>query len=328
MNTSSDIKIEKPKIISALLSGFNTVASKPYLIFLPVIVDLVLWFGPIWRVDSYFKPLLQSLSDIPGLDVPEYAGLIQEYQVQYQQVLENFNLATTLRTIPIGVPSLMIAKAPFLNPVGRPLTINLRTGFQVFGFWLVFLLLGFFLGSIYYQNISHQVVDDNKDKKFNSLMNSYIQIIMIPILLVIIFAILSIPLVFIITLLTVISPGFGEFALLIAGGIILWIIMPLIFTPHGIFLFKQNLIAAMMTSISVVRVSMGKTLGFILLSLLLIQGLDYLWQTPPVDNWLLIVGILGHAFIVTAIIAASFHFFIDATKFTQTIMNNRLKSVK
>ncbi len=326
MNTSSDIKIEKPKIIDALISGFNTVARKPYLILLPIIVDLFLWFGPTWRVDEYFKPLLQSLSNLPGLDAPEYIELMQENQILWQGLFENFNLAITLRTLPIGVPSLMVAKTSFLNPLGIPMTINLETGLQVFGVWLIFLLFGFFLGSVYFQNISLQVIDDNKDKRFSNLIHSFVQIIIMPILLVIILTLLSIPSMFIITLLSIISPGMGDFALLVAGGIILWIIMPLIFTPHGIFLFKQNLIAAMMTSISVVRISMGKTAWFIILSFVLIQGLNYLWQTPNVDNWLLIVGIFGHAFIVTAIIAASFHYFIDATKFTQTVMNNRLKS--
>jgi hypothetical protein len=99
--------------------------------------------------------------------------------------------------------------------------------------------------------------------------------------------------------------------------------MPLIFTPHGIYLYKQNLISAMMTSISVVRVSMGRTAWFILISFVMIQGLNYLWQTPGVENWLLIVGIFGHAFIVTAVLAASFYYFIDATKFTQTIINQQ-----
>ena len=328
MNTSSENKIEKPKIIDALLSGFNTVASKPYLILLPVLVDLILWFGPIWRVDSFFQPFLQGLTDIPGMNTPEYASLLQEFQIEYKEAFQNFNLATTLRTLPIGVPSLMITKSPILNPIGQPLTINLRTGLQVFGLWLIFGLIGFFLGSIYYQNISHQVIDDNKDKKFSNLIRSYLQIILIPIFLIIILAIISIPLVFIITLLSVISPGISNFALLAAGVLTIWIVMPLIFTPHGIFLFKQNLIAAMMTSISVVRVSMGRTLWFLVLSFILAEGLDYLWRTPPVDNWLLIVGILGHAFIMTAIISASFHYFIDATKFTQTLMNNQLSPTK
>jgi len=81
-----------------------------------------------------------------------------------------------------------------------------------------------------------------------------------------------------------------------------------------------------MTSIHVVRVSMGKTAWFLLSSVILIQGLNYLWQTPPTDNWFLLVGIFGHAFIVSAIIAASFHYFIDATKFSQTLLSQKLKS--
>ena len=58
MNTSSDINIEKPKIIQALLAGFNTIANKPYLIILPILLDLFLWFGPGWRVEHVFKQLL------------------------------------------------------------------------------------------------------------------------------------------------------------------------------------------------------------------------------------------------------------------------------
>jgi uncharacterized membrane protein YdcZ (DUF606 family) len=82
----------------------------------------------------------------------------------------------------------------------------------------------------------------------------------------------------------------------------------------------------MMTSISVVRTSMGQTSIFIILSFVLMQGMDYLWRSPSVDDWFLFVGILGHAFIVSAVIASSFHYFIDATKFTQSIMNKQIDS--
>jgi len=67
---------------------------------------------------------------------------------------------------------------------------------------------------------------------------------------------------------------------------------------------------------------------FIILSIVLMEGMDYLWRSPSVDNWFLFVGILGHAFIVTAVIASSFHYFIDATKFTQSVMNKKLESAK
>jgi len=326
MNTSSDNKISKPEIIKSFLSGFNTVASKPYLILLPVIVDLFLWFGPAWKVDSYFRPLFQGLTGLPGMETPEYAEILEASQALWQDILNNFNLATSLRTLPIGVPSLMVSKPPFLNPLGKPLTLNLTTGFQVFGSLSLFLLIGFFLGSLYLQNISHQVIDQQGKNKIKNLIRTYVQIILMPIILLVILLIISIPIMFVITLVAMISLGISQFILLVAGLIILWVLMPLFFTPHGIFLFEQNLISAMMTSISVVRVSMGRTAWFILLCVVLVKGLDYLWGTPTVDNWLLIVGILGHAFVTSAVITSSFHYFMDATKFTQTVMKSKMKS--
>jgi hypothetical protein len=81
----------------------------------------------------------------------------------------------------------------------------------------------------------------------------------------------------------------------------------------------------MMTSISVVRISMGRTAMFILLSYVMIEGMNFIWRIPSVDNWFLVVGIFGHAFVVTAVIAASFYYYIDATKFTQSVMNQKMK---
>jgi len=71
---------------------------------------------------------------------------------------------------------------------------------------------------------------------------------------------------------------------------------------------------------------MTQTAWFIMMSTLLVEGMNYLWRSPNVDNWLLIVGIFGHAFITTAVIAASFHFFIDATRFSQSILNQKVSA--
>jgi len=325
MNTSSEIKDQKPRIIQALLAGFNTVANKPYLMLFPVILDLFLWFGPGWRVDAFFTPLIQGVSGLSGLDIPEYTEMIESYQAIWLDVVANINLALTLRTLPIGVPSLMASKQPFINPIGQPLVFSLESGIQVLLFWAIFLLVGFFLGNIYFKNISNQIVTINDDNGFKSIMRSYLQIILLPVLLVLILLVLSVPLLFVITLITMVSPAIGQFAIIIAGMVVIWVIMPLVFTPHGIFLYKQNLIAAMMTSINVVRVSMAQTAWFVVVSFLMIEGMDYLWRTPPADNWFLAVGILGRAFIVSAVIASSFHYFIDATAFTQSVMNKDIK---
>lgn len=325
MNTSSDINIEKPKIVQALLAGFNTIANKPYLILLPILLDLFLWFGPGWRVDNVFNHAFENLQSFPGLESTEYANILVDVQSSWKELLENFNLAVILRTFPIGVPSLMISKTPFTNPLGQTLVTFLNTDIQVLGMSLLFIALGIIFGNLYIRKISRTVLNDQK-ADLNAFLKTLFQAILMPVALTIILLLICIPVLFIIGLITIISPTISQFMTTIALLLIIWILMPLIFTPHGIFLYKQNLISAMMTSISVVRMSMSRTAWFILASFILVEGLDYLWRSPGVDNWFLLVGILGHAFIVTAVITASFHYFIDATKFSQTIMNKQLNS--
>jgi len=326
MNTSSDKNIQQPSIIQALLSGFNTIANKPYLMLLPILLDLFLWFGPEWRVDQIFMPFIESIPGLPGLENQEYSQLIEEVQSVWETLISNFDLAVTLRTLPIGVPSLIVSKPPFSNPVGNSLVFNLNTNGQVIGLLLLFLLVGYCLGSLYFRNISNQIIKPVSNQNLKTFLKNFLQILLMPVIILLIFLILGIPILFIFSVITMLFPTLGNFIFIILGMLFIWNLIPLIFTPHGIFLYKLNLFPAMMTSIHVVRVSMGKTAWFLLSSVILIQGLNYLWQTPPTDNWFLLVGIFGHAFIVSAIIAASFHYFIDATKFSQTLLSQKLKS--
>lgn len=325
MNTSSEFKIEPPSIIQALLAGFNTIANKPNLILIPIILDFFLWFGPAWRVDGIFLPLVKRLTDLPVGEGGEAIALLESYQATLVDVLANFNLALSLRTLPVGVPSLMVSKPSFLNPLGRPLTFSLDSNIEFITFWLFFILAGFILGSLYLQNISKQIIQI-QDNSLQTFIKSFLQIILMPVLILILLLLLTLPLVLLITLVTLISPAISQFILIMAAGFIIWAILPLIFTPHGIFLYKQNLMAAMITSIKVVRFSMSKTAWFILFSYLMVEAMNYLWRSPNVDNWFLTIGILGHAFIVSAVVAASFHYFIEATKFSQSVINQSIRS--
>jgi len=326
MNTSSDNDIQQPKIFQALTAGFNTIASHPYLILFPVLLDLFLWFGPSWRVDKFIQPIMENFQALPGMDAGDVDALIESYQAFWQEIGANFDLALSLRTLPIGVPSLMVSKPSFLNPLGQPPIFNLETSFQVLFFLGFFLLTGYLLGSVYFSSISERIISGQKKKGEMAFLKAFLQIILMPLILLLLFLLLSIPVLFILGLVMMISPAISQLMIFATGAILLWVLMPLVFTPHCIFLYKQNLIAAMMTSISVVRTSMGKTAWFFIIAFVIIEGMDMLWQTPAVDNWFLLVGILGHAFIVTAIVAASFHYFLDATRFTQSILNQKVKT--
>jgi hypothetical protein len=57
----------------------------------------------------------------------------------------------------------------------------------------------------------------------------------------------------------------------------------------------------------------------VLTVILLSVGLNYLWTIPPEDSWMAFVGIFGHAFVATALLAASFIYYRDMNAWQQTV---------
>ena len=61
---------------------------------------------------------------------------------------------------------------------------------------------------------------------------------------------------------------------------------------------------------------------FILSILVISEGLDILWRVPSENSWLTLVGVGGHAFITSALLASSFIYYRDADKWTQGTLKN------
>ena len=73
----------------------------------------------------------------------------------------------------------------------------------------------------------------------------------------------------------------------------------------------------MLLSLRLVRFFLPGAGLFILVSALISEGLNMLWTLPEANTWLTMVGIGGHAFIVTALIMASFIYYRDGLKWMQ-----------
>jgi hypothetical protein len=128
-----------------------------------------------------------------------------------------------------------------------------------------------------------------------------------------------VPVMFVLTALTFLSPVLASGALLVLLIFSFWLIVPLFFTPHGIFVRRQNAFYSFFTSLKMARFTLPTSGLFVLFAFLLSTGLNYLWSVPPDDSWMLLVGIAGHAFITTALLAASFVYYRDMNVWLQTI---------
>jgi hypothetical protein len=64
---------------------------------------------------------------------------------------------------------------------------------------------------------------------------------------------------------------------------------------------------------------------FVLSALVIAYGLNFVWNIPSSASWMTLVGITGHAFITTSLLAASFIYYRDMQVWLQTVFD-RLKA--
>jgi hypothetical protein len=95
------------------------------------------------------------------------------------------------------------------------------------------------------------------------------------------------------------------------------VIVPLYFWPHGIFLKQQNVFTSILSSLRMMRFTLPTSSLFVLTVFLLTFGLNFLWSIPPEDSWMTLVGILGHSFVATALLASSFVYYRDMNNWLQ-----------
>lgn len=98
------------------------------------------------------------------------------------------------------------------------------------------------------------------------------------------------------------------------------VIVPMFFWAHGVFIRQENVITSMMSSIQLTRFTLPTSSLFILTIFLLSYGLNFLWQMPKFDSWITVLGIFGHSFVTTALLAASFIYYHNMNIWVQLVL--------
>lgn len=304
-----------PGLIATFIKGFDAIANHVTVIVVPVILDLFLWLGPHLRL----KQLLENLvTEFTSYSTPPASLGIDPTQVQqvWTQFLEQFNLFSLLRTFPVGIASLMSGMMPIQTPLGA--TVNLEAGsfLNVMGWWLILILAGWTLGSIYFYWVSGVALKPDQTRSFTQ---SITQSTLLSVIWLCLLFIVGVPAFLVLGVLALISPYLAEAAIFLASLFSLWLVLPIFFSPHGIFAYQDNALRSFLSSLRMMRYTLPASGLFLLCAFIISQGLDFLWRTPPENSWLTLVGICGHAFISTAILATSFIYYRDVNAWLQEV---------
>ena len=309
-SVKNDLKFDPPRMIPSIVEGFNAVAGHIYIILFPICLDLLLWLGPFVKVKKYFLPMLVEAAEVSSAVYgDQMVGLVESTREIWSNLLDQFNLLFSLRTFPIGIPSLMINYMSGTTPLGNSFAIEMASGDTILSWLLVFLAVGLLLGNVYFALTASVAKGIGQPLYLNQILKQTWQSIFLTMILVTVLTLLALPISCLLSSVLMVIPSLGTLPFIMVGMIAVWAILPLAFSPHGIFSGELKAAKSIITSIRLVRSLMSATGMFFIVLILLGYGLDILWTTPDADNWMLLVGIIGHAFISTGLLAASFIYY-------------------
>jgi hypothetical protein len=148
---------------------------------------------------------------------------------------------------------------------------------------------------------------------------SSLQVILLALLWAALLLVLSLPLSCLLPFLMLGGVTLGWLGQALYFGLMVWLLFPLVLSPHGIFLYGRKMWASVREGYRLTRLTIWNTAGLILVILLLSVGLDVVWNVPPMSSWLAFVGIVGHAFVVTGLVAATFVYYREASRWVERV---------
>ena len=330
MNSSIETgAITPPRLFPSLKAGFDAVASHISLILFPIALDALLWLGQHLSMKAWLTPILESyfkFSSVTGS--AELKEFLTASQASLMTFSENFNLFSFLRTYPLGIPSLISSIQPAESPFGLAPVINFNSSLASFGVMLLLSLIGILLGAQYFYLVARVANRETDHVSFKVLLSILWQVLSFTLVFYLVAALVSLPVLMITSVLIMISPDLGVLVMIALVFIAAWISLPLIFSAHGIFTYRQPFRVSLANSIRLGRYAGPQIATFAVVILIMVTGLNYLWSIPEANDWLLSVGIAGHAFVSTALLAGSFIYYHSAMRWVQEIIQHRLSAQK
>ena len=309
-----------PGVFGSLKAGVDVVSNRIALILLPLGLDLLLWLGPRFSVESLLTPYLKLVFEQARLGIPtaDLDGFIQN-QTLIMDYLKNYNLISMLskwQFFPVGISSLSAQTLPVENPFGMQ-TVVVSSVWIMLGMAVVLLPLGWVAGGVYFRQVAGSILSG--EEAGVGFLRAIFQTILLSVVWLVVLMVIFVPLSLIISLVALFSPAVANVVVLIFIFFSFWVIVPFFFTPHGIFVRRENAFYSIYSSLRMTRFSLPTSGMFVLSVFLLSRGLDLLWSAPKNDSWLTLVGIAGHAFITTTLLAGSFVYYRDMTDWIQNV---------
>lgn len=306
-----------PGVIATVTAGFDSTAKHLWLIVIPVLLDAFFWLGPRLSFGALVEQMVTFWQQGQFLVDLNTEALLD--------LAPRTNLFTSLSIPVMGVPAFLVGA----TPAWTPLQTSVR---EVDSIWMWALLtiglsiVGLLLTSFYYGLIARVIGRDSAGhgdilqevRRFIAhAVMSWLQLLLLAAAVVLGLLVISLPLLLVGALVSLISTVLSSIVLMLLPMLGLWLLFYLGLVPHGLLLHRRPVWRATVESFQILRTNMLAALGLLLLMLIIGRVVDWLLLLAEDGSWFTAVSILGHAYVSTALVAATFIFYRDRYAFLQ-----------
>ena len=305
-------KIEKKPlgVVDALSAGFELIARHPWVLLIPIMLDLFLWLGP--QISA--KPFIeQGVSAISAYLPADPSAETTQNTEALRKVL---NTANIFGVMAVGVPSLFGVIPPTDGSTTLPI-FNVDEGSTLVTLLIGLGLLGILITSVYFGLIARATRSeiDPTDSFLLRLLKAFLDTILLSVAAITFILMLGMG-AFLVSLF---SPGLGSFISLAETMLIFWAMLYLTFVLPAIFVSGANAPQAVVNSISVFRFDFWSAIGLIILTYVIRMGFVFVWQFFLDSTFGVIFAIMASAFLGSGLIAANMVFYNDRMNWMITV---------
>jgi hypothetical protein len=307
---SVSIREKRPElsVIEALSGGLEGVLRHPWLLLIPLVLDLFLWAGPRVQAPALYQQFEPNLRQMT-LEMSSSAARLaaQELSAMIRDFLAYYNLLSALSVSLVGVP--VVNAGIHLAPPDRQLPLTWLVG-GLDAYLLVIVtatLAGLFLSALYWTLLGGYVRGERFTAQpwLRSSWQMWKPLVLLMLCLLALAFMSIFPLSMVMVTMSLISPGLASLVPLLALALLTWIIFVSMFTPHGLALYRTSLGQAVRISTLVVRYNFSSTLGLAALVIAISMGMGLIWNGIPFDSLWRLVAMAGSAVVGTGLILAS-----------------------
>jgi hypothetical protein len=308
-------------VIEALSAGYAAVNRQLWILLLPVLVDVFLWFGPhvsysplvdptVTRATEWARQVATGPRRTPRN--PELAVTLDDTRQWVLTHTDEVNVLSLVARGPIALPSLATV------PSARgDLSFVTDWGSGV-GLLVGILSLGLVLGGCFYSGLagvsagrlSAPIVVGPRT------VRSVLRVLGLVATLIGATLLLGAPLLLLLGSIALFSPFVAMVGLVLLAGAALFVVVHLFFALNAIFISNVGPLAAIQRSVAVVRTNLWPSATFVLLTWLILAGMGRVWDVVASNvqsPYGIGLSILGNAYIASGLIAASMIFYRERT---------------